>query len=86
MKHVVVYTRNNCAACFGVKAKLKSENVPFKEINIEHEGNEHHAQSLVDDGYRAMPVVSLFDGKRIISEFSGSNHQKLREIMDIMLG
>jgi len=31
---ITIYTKNNCPACVTLKATLKQEGKPFKEINI----------------------------------------------------
>ncbi len=33
-KMITVYTKDNCPACVSLKATLKQEGKPFKEINI----------------------------------------------------
>ena len=52
---VTVYTKDNCTACVATKSKLEYLKIPFEVISIE--GNVELQQKLVDDGWRAMPVV-----------------------------
>jgi glutaredoxin-like protein NrdH len=52
---VKVFTKNNCTACIATKSKLEYLQIPFEVISIE--GNVELQQQLVDDGWRAMPVV-----------------------------
>jgi glutaredoxin-like protein NrdH len=52
---VTIYTRNNCVACNGTKARFKALGLDYNEINVED--NLDIAQQLVDEGWRAMPVI-----------------------------
>ncbi len=72
---VTVYTRNNCSACLATKKQLELHGVRYTEINVEERPD--IAQALVDDGWRAMPVVNNpFNGEW----WSGMQLDKLRQL------
>ncbi len=66
-----VYTRNNCQACKATKMQLDRHGVRYTEINVED--HPEIAQQLVDDGWRAMPVVITH-----YAEWSGMDMNKLK--------
>jgi len=77
---VIVYTRNACAACKGTEALLDKLGVEYVEINVQAAGNENHAQQLVDEGFRAMPVVKVYQGLDVIDSWAGTNQDKIRAL------
>jgi glutaredoxin len=79
---VTVFTRNDCQACKGTEALFTSLKVPFAEINVEREGNEHYAQQLVDEGFRAMPVVHVTFDDESETWWSGSKPKAIRAVAD----
>lgn len=72
---VTVYTRSMCGACVGTKSALERLGVPFTEVNVEE--NLDIAQQLVDEGWRAMPVV-----KTDSAEWSGMNMTQIRALAE----
>lgn len=60
---VTLYSRNVCPACHATDRLLKPASAEggfeYENINVEAPGNEHLAPWLVDEGYRAMPVVHV---------------------------
>lgn len=59
---VVIYSKNNCAACVNAKNMLKSYNMEFIEYNCD---NDFEAfDYVVSQGWRSFPQI-IFDGKLI---------------------
>lgn len=80
---VTVFTRNNCAACVGTKAQFDKLGVPYTEINVEDDKYASFAQMLVDQGYRAMPVVKVAaPGEGLIEDWSGSQPDRIRALAE----
>jgi glutaredoxin-like protein NrdH len=71
MVSATIYTRNNCTACTATKTMFQRLGVRYTEVNVEE--NPDVAEQLVQDGWRAMPVVIGIDG----SEWSGFRPAKI---------
>ena len=69
---VTVYTRDNCQACKATKILLNRYRVEYTEVNVEN--NLDLAQQLVDEGYRAMPIV-----KTELEEWSGHRPHRIEK-------
>lgn len=52
---MILFTKNNCAACSRVKLYLSNSGYGYEEVNIEE--NPDAARSLVDAGVRTVPTV-----------------------------
>lgn len=76
---VTVYTRNACGACLGTERYLITHGIDYEEINVEDPANEGIAQKLVDEGWRAMPVVKT----DAIGNWAGMNRAKLDELAKV---
>lgn len=79
---VTLYSRNVCPACHATDPLLvrafESSDVEYENINVETPGNEHLQRDLIEQGYRAMPVVHVFkDGERVY-EWVGIGPDKSR--------
>lgn len=59
MRLITVFTRPNCQACAATKRELLANGFGFTEIDVDLPEYAHHAQRLVDDGWRTMPVVEV---------------------------
>lgn len=70
---VTVFAKSNCTACSNTERALSKRGVDFKVVNVEE--NLDVAQSLVDEGFRAMPVVKLSNGE----SWSGLKLDKIKE-------
>jgi glutaredoxin 3 len=58
--NVVIYSASWCAFCHMAKQYFESLKVPFKEIDVEHDGNA--ARALVDKtGQAGIPVIEIGD-------------------------
>ena len=78
---VTLYSRNYCAACAATKRLLTRHEVEFTEVNVEDEGNAHIAQDLVDAGWRAMPVVMVWNEAGVITDsWAGLKPEKVAEL------
>lgn len=62
---MILYTRNQCKACYNVKQFLTAAGVEWTEVNIEEEPEK--AMALVTAGIRTVPVLENEQtGERII--------------------
>lgn len=73
MNEIVVYSRSGCRSCEATKNLLKKLGVDFTEVNIEEDPES--AQWLVDQGWRAVPVVTTEN-----EAWSGFQPKKLQEL------
>lgn len=55
MSEVVLYTKNQCARCVGVKALLKRREIPYRETNMDHDPEAR--QWAIDNGVLAAPAL-----------------------------
>jgi glutaredoxin 3 len=61
MPKVQVYSKQNCPYCVRAKALLQKKNVPFEEIDIEHD-DEKRAWLVEASGQRTVPQIFV-DGR-----------------------
>jgi glutaredoxin len=61
---LTVYTKNNCAACDRLKAKLKQKNIEFEIKNIDLDLDS--MDFLVKHHHRTVPVV--YDGDKFVNQ------------------
>lgn len=62
MHRVIVFSKDSCQWCDGIKMFLKRHQVEFLELNIEH--NETAAEIAISQQFKTMPQV-FADGKLI---------------------
>lgn len=56
---VVMYTTTFCGDCRRSKALLTRLNVPFQEINIEHDPEAAAMVQRLNNGYRSVPTIVI---------------------------
>lgn len=61
---MILYTRNQCSACEGVKSLLNSKSIDYDLVNIQRDPES--AMKLVDAGVRSVPVLELDSGELLI--------------------
>ena len=71
--NVTVYTRNSCPSCEGTKRLMDRLGIGYDVVNVEEDLV--IAQQLVDEGWRAMPVVKTPTGS-----WAGMNADKIKEL------
>jgi glutaredoxin 3 len=60
---LTLYTKNNCGYCLQAKALLKTNDIPYEEINIETD--ESAKTFVINEGHRTMPQI-YNDGKLFV--------------------
>lgn len=70
---VIVYSKDKCQQCKGVKRWLKSNGIAFNEINVSEQPE--YIQEVKDLGFTSLPVVKSDD-----LVFSGFDVPKLNEL------
>ncbi|AIM64231.1 Glutaredoxin family protein NrdH [Weissella ceti] len=68
-----IYSKYNCVKCRVVKQRMKENNIPFEEVNVEE--NENELIRLRELGVREMPYV-----ESEVGNFSGVQMDKLNEL------
>jgi mycoredoxin len=63
---VVVFGADWCGDCRQAKAWLRNNNVPFTDINVEHDAEARHEAIELAKGRTNIPVVVLPDGSVLI--------------------
>lgn len=72
-----IYTQPSCGPCIGQKMMLKSQNVPFFELNIQEE--EDGKRVIQDLGYTGTPVVVVRQNDVIVDHWYGVRPDKIAE-------
>jgi mycoredoxin len=62
------------------RAYLKQHNIPFKEINIDHNAQAEQFVIFVNKGYRSTPTLIIGDGKRKLV-FTEPSNVELAQIL-----
>lgn len=73
-KRIIIYTSNSCAVCKGAKSWFDENGYEYEERNIDTHPT--HAQFLIENGYRGVPVIVIDDIKLL-----GFNRDKIKEIL-----
>lgn len=77
LNEIKVYTKNNCPQCRMQKKLLSDKGIKFTEINIEETGN--HVQTLLNYGFRSVPVTAVGS---LDNAWSGFRPDRIKELVD----
>ncbi len=61
VKNIKVYTATYCGYCTAAKQLLQRLNLPFEEINLDHQPDLRRKLSEENNGYRTVPMI-VIDG------------------------
>jgi mycoredoxin len=78
---IIVYGATDCDDTERTRHSLQHANIPFREINIDHDADAERFVIFVNGGYRSTPTVVLGAGKTkiLITEPSNEELQTLLE-------
>lgn len=75
---ITVYSQPNCGGCKFTESFFNRQGVEFTKVDVSVD--EGAARMLRDRGYSSTPVVIVEHQGRIIDEWSGLDHGKLKTI------
>lgn len=61
---IVMYGATDCDDTERTRAHLLARNVPFREVNIDHDADAERFVMFINNGYRSTPTLILGEGKR----------------------
>lgn len=78
---IIIYSKNNCVKCKMTKNLFTRLNTPFSEINLEDSENEALLNEFRENGYRAMPIIRVFDKNttELIDEWTDFQDKKVKQ-------
>lgn len=78
-QEVIVYSKDMCGQCQGVKMFLNMKGIKFDERNIDH--NETYREEAKATGLMGMPITIVKeDGADVVEPFAGFQPDILHEI------
>lgn len=66
---LTVYSKNNCPFCVQAKNFLSKHDIPFDEVNIEHDDTAR--TMIVEQGLRTVPQIFLGDDLFVAGGWQG---------------
>jgi mycoredoxin len=67
---ITMYGATHCGDTFRVRRLLKSREIPFEEVNIDHDPDAEHFVRFINAGNRTTPTLVIGEGawKTVLSE------------------
>ena len=79
---LTVYTKDRCGYCNMVKAYLKEQEIPFEEINIDHDNEAR--EYMISEGHYTAPQI-YYEGKLLVEggcdALTGLSSNEIKERM-----
>ncbi len=75
-----VYTTSWCGYCHRLKTVLKSDGIPYDEIDIELDPGAAEFVGSVNGGNRTVPTVKFSDGSTLTNPSAAQVKAKLAEV------
>ena len=77
---LTIYSKNMCPFCDHAKNYLKQNDIPYQEINIEHDADARNF--VMSQGHRTVPQIYI-DGEIFVAGgWEGLSKMKANEIKD----
>tara|TARA_B100000902_G_scaffold18847_1_gene22614 strand:+ start:663 stop:914 length:252 start_codon:yes stop_codon:yes gene_type:complete len=80
MKNIIMYSTDWCGDCVRSKAFMKSINVPFEEINVDHDEKANSYIQELQNGARRIPTIVFPDQSFLVEPNDLDLHSKLKEL------
>jgi mycoredoxin len=77
---ITVYTTSWCGFCHRLRTALKSDAIPYDEIDIDHDSAAAEFVSSVNGGNRTVPTVKFADGSTLTNPSAADVKAKLAEV------
>ncbi|WP_161630358.1 mycoredoxin Mrx1 [Mycobacterium sp. UM_CSW] len=80
MSSLTMYTTSWCGFCHRLKTVLRSDGIPYDEVDIERDPAAAEFVSSVNGGNRTVPTVKFADGSTLTNPSAAQIKAKLAEV------
>lgn len=77
---LTVYSTSWCGFCHRLKTALKSDGIPYDEVDIEQDAAAAEFVGSVNGGNRTVPTVKFADGSTLTNPSAAQVKAKLAEV------